>query len=126
AQPGDEKWDSGMVTAVKVRGTADKGGDNDQGWDAEIAIPLAAVKGRDEGMGVRLPPQVGDKWRLNVVRVDYRSNGGSPAVASWNRIGYGHFHALDRMLNVVFADQSGAIKPDAEGSATGSGSASGS
>lgn len=124
AQPGDEKWDSGMVTAVKMRGTADKGGDTDQGWDVEIAIPLTAVKGRDAAMGVRLPPNVGDRWRLNVVRVDYRSNGGNPAVSSWNRIGYGDFHALDRMLTVVFADQSGSITPTAQGA--GAGSASGS
>jgi hypothetical protein len=125
AQPGDEKWDSGMVTAVKMRGTADKGGDTDQGWDVEIAIPLAAVKGRDTAMGVTLPPQVGDRWRLNVVRVDYRSNGGNPAVASWNRIGYGDFHALDRMLTVVFADQTGAIVPSAQGSGAGSAAGSG-
>jgi hypothetical protein len=125
AQPGDEKWDSGMVTAVKVRGTADKGGDADQGWDVEIAIPLAAVKGRDMGMGVILPPSVGHRWRMNVVRVDYRSNGGNPAVASWNRIGYGDFHALDRMLTVVFADSNGSITPG-PGSVMGSGSGAGS
>lgn len=111
AQPGDETWDSGMVTAVRVRGTADKAGDSDQGWDVEIAIPLAAVKGRAETMPVRLPPQVGDRWRLNVVRVDYRSSGGGPGVASWNRISYADFHALDRMLTVVFADPSGSIVP---------------
>jgi len=111
AQPGDEKWDAHMVTAVKVRGTPDKAGDADQGWDVEIAIPLAAVKGKNEAMAVRLPPQVGDKWRLNVVRVDYRSGGGGPGVASWNRITYSDFHALDRMLNVVFADSSGSIVP---------------
>jgi hypothetical protein len=109
AQPGDEKWDANLVTAVKVRGTADKSGDADQGWDVEIAIPLAAVKGKHDTMGVQLPPQVGDRWRLNVVRVDYRSGGGSPSVASWNRISYSDFHALDRMLTVVFADPSGAI-----------------
>ena len=111
AQPGDEAWNANMVTAVKVRGTADKAGDADQGWDVEIAIPLAAVKGRLEGMNVRLPPQVGDKWRLNVVRVDYRSGGGGPGVASWNRISYADFHALDRMLTVVFADPAGSIAP---------------
>ena len=60
AQPGDEEWDSSMVTAVKVRGTADKSGDADQGWDVEIAIPFAAVKGRHDAMTVRLPPQPGD------------------------------------------------------------------
>jgi hypothetical protein len=109
AQPGDEEWDSGMVTAVKVRGTADKSGDADQGWDVEIAIPLAAVKGRHDTMAVRLPPQPGDKWRLNIVRVDYRSGGGGPGVASWNRISYSDFHALDRMLDVIFADPTGSI-----------------
>ncbi len=109
AQPGDETWTSNMQTAVRVRGTADKAGDADQGWDVEIAIPLAAVKGRDDAMNVRLPPQVGDRWKLNVVRVDYRSGGGSPGVASWNRIGYSDFHALDRMLQVVFADATGSI-----------------
>lgn len=111
AQPGDEAWDSGMVTAVRVRGTADKSGDSDQGWDVEIAIPLAAVKGRAKAMPVQLPPQVGDRWRLNVVRVDYRSGGGGPGVSSWNRISYADFHALDRMLTVVFADASGSIVP---------------
>ena len=114
AQPGDEKWESGMQTAVKVRGTPDKSGDADQGWDVEIAIPLAAVKGKNDAMGVRLPPQVGDKWRLNVVRVDYRSGGGGPGVASWNRISYSDFHALDRMLTVVFADRNGSISPTSD------------
>jgi len=37
AQPGDEKWESGMVTQVKVRGTPDQAGDTDQGWDVEAA-----------------------------------------------------------------------------------------
>jgi hypothetical protein len=109
AQPGDEKWDASMVTAVKVRGNAEQSGDADQGWDVEIAIPLAAVKGRHDTMAVTLPPQVGNRWRLNVVRVDYRSGGGGPGVASWNRISYSDFHALDRMLTVVFADATGAI-----------------
>jgi hypothetical protein len=109
AQPGDEKWDSNMVTAVKVRGTADKSGDADQGWDVEIAIPLAAVKGKADAMAVKLPPQIGDRWRLNVVRVDSRSGGGGPSASSWNRISYSDFHALDRMLTVVFADNAGSI-----------------
>jgi hypothetical protein len=111
AQPGDEKWDSNMVTSVKARGTPDKEGDTDQGWDIEIAIPLAAVKGRADQMQVRLPPQVGDRWRLNVVRVDARSGGGGPSASSWNRISYSDFHALDKMLTVVFADASGSITP---------------
>ena len=111
AEPGDESWDSQMITAVKMRGTPDKAGDTDQGWDVEIAIPLEAVKGRDMSMNVSLPPKVGDRWKLNVVRVDTRSGGGNPSATSWNRITYSDFHALDRMLTVVFADAQGSIAP---------------
>ncbi len=111
AAKGDEAWDSGMITAVMMHGTADKGGDTDQGWDVEIAIPWAAVKGRDQGMSVILPPRVGDRWRLNVVRVDKKTGDKDPAVSSWNRITYSDFHALDRMLTVVFADPNGGVTP---------------
>ncbi len=111
AAKGDETWSSGMATAVAMRGTADKSGDTDQGWDVEIAIPWAAVKGRDEGMGVIIPPRVGDRWKLNLVRVDKKTGDKDPAVSSWNRITYGDFHALDRMLTVVFADPNGSTAP---------------
>ena len=129
AQPGDESWDSGMVTAVKLK----KNGDADQGWDVEIEIPWAAVKGKDPQMAVRLPPEVGDRWRMNVVRVDVRKGGKDAAAASWNRITFADFHALDRMLTIVFADAQGNITktagtpppaPAGSGSAAGSGSGS--
>lgn len=132
AAKGDEAWNSGMVTAVTMRGTADKSGDTDQGWDVEIAIPWAAVKGRDDAMGVIIPPRVGDRWKLNLVRVDKKTGDKDPAVSSWNRITYGDFHALDRMLTVVFADPNGGTAPGtpvgaaAAGSGSGSGSGAGS
>ena len=132
AAKGDEAWSSGMVTAVTMRGTADKSGDTDQGWDVEIAIPWAAVKGREEQMGVIIPPRVGDRWKLNVVRVDKKTGDKDPSVSSWNRITYGDFHALDRMLTVVFADPNGGTAPGtpvgaaAAGSGAGSGSGEGS
>lgn len=110
AQPGDPTWDSGMMTAIKLRGTTSPG-DTDQGWDAEIAIPWQAVRGRDEAMAVRLPPQVGDRWRLNLVRVDIRTGGKNPQASSWNRISSADFHALDRTLTAVFADTTGSIAP---------------
>ena len=115
AKPGDEAWDSGMVAGVKLRGSAEAGDSGDTGWDVELAIPWAAVKGRNDAMAVRLPPQVGDRWRLNVVRVDRKTGGAAQEVfaSSWNRITTGDFHALDRMLTVVFADSSGAIVPQA-------------
>lgn len=111
--PGDDKWDSNMQTAVKLRGTT-AGGDTDQGWDVEIAIPWAAVKGRDEAMQVNLPPHIGDRWRLNIVRTNQRTGGKNQAeggASSWNRINQQDFHALDRMLTAVFADATGSISP---------------
>jgi hypothetical protein len=118
APKGDEAWDAGMTTAVKVRGTPDVAGDTDQGWDVEIQIPWAAVKGRDEQMNVRLPPQIGDKWKLNVVRID-KSGDKPTSASSWNRISYQDPDGLDRMLTAVFADQTGSIvaRPDGQGSA---------
>jgi hypothetical protein len=122
AQPGDPSWDSGMQTAVKLRGTTAPG-DTDQGWDAEIAIPWQAVRGRDEQMAVRLPPQVGDRWRVNVVRVDVKAGNKNQQASSWNRITLADFHALDRMLTAVFADDKGSITPGVAGAGSGAGAA---
>jgi biopolymer transport protein ExbD len=122
AQPGDVSWDSGMVAAVKLRGSVAAGDSGDQGWDLELGIPWAAVKGRDDGMKVSLPPRVGDRWRLNVVRVDRKTGDDKyVAAASWNRITMADFHALDRMLTVVFADESGSIIPRAKAAVAPSG-----
>lgn len=109
----DEAWDSNMVVGVKLRGSVERADSGDLGWDVELGIPWAAVKGRSDTMKVELPPRVGDRWRLNVVRVDRKSGGkdNDVAAASWNRITMSDFHALDRMLTVVFADPSGAIVP---------------
>ncbi|MEZ4360200.1 MAG: carbohydrate-binding family 9-like protein [Kofleriaceae bacterium] len=102
AQPGDVSFDAGLQSQVVVHGTADQQGDTDVGWDVELAIPWAAVKGKDPSMPVTLPPADGDRFRLNVVRVDKRAGDKHPTASSWNRITYGDFHALDRMLEVVF------------------------
>ncbi len=126
AKPGDVEWDSGMATAVKLRGSTEAGDSGDLGWDVEIAIPWAAVKGRDDNMKVRMPPEVGDRWRLNLVRVDVKTGAKNNEMfaSSWNRITMADFHALDRMLTVVFADRAGSIIPQAkapDGQGAGSG-----
>jgi hypothetical protein len=109
----DMSYEANMQTAVKLRGTV-AAGDTDQGWDVEIAIPWAAVKGKDDTMRVNLPPHVGDRWRMNIVRTNQRTGGVHQAeggASSWNRITVGDFHAMDRMMTVVFADQAGSIVP---------------
>ena len=106
-------WDSHMVTAVQKRTTHQPQGDVVSGWDAEIAIPWEDVKGLDTTQAIDLPPKVGQRWRLNVVRVDKTTEGKQPWASSWNRITCSDWHALDRMLTAVFADVSGSIIPTA-------------
>jgi len=108
----DLAYSAGMKTAVNVRGTLNQSGDDDQGWDAEFAIPLAAVKGGDSAMAVRIPPQPGDVWKFNVVRADYGKDG-KPVAAAWNRIRFSDWHSLDRMLTLTFADAAGGVTPAA-------------
>lgn len=115
------EWQSGMKSAVQVKGTVDERGDRDEGWSAEIAIPLADVKGMDAAMKVAIPPSPGDKWRLNVIRVDLPRGAKGVAASSWSRITIRDFHALGRMLNVVFADADGVVP----GKDTGAGAADG-
>lgn len=107
AQKSHFEWKADMSSAVVVHGTAGDRSDTDRGYDVEIAIPLAAVKGLDESMDVAIPPALGDRWRLNVVRVEKPAD--APLMASsWNTIPIQDFHALDRMLTVVFGDEDGA------------------
>jgi hypothetical protein len=103
------EWNSKMKSAVVVHGTNDKRSDRDEGWDVEIAIPLVDVKGMDEAMKVTLPPALGDSWRLNIVRGEKPKSKGL-AASSWNPITIQDFHALGRMLTVVFADSEGNVK----------------
>jgi hypothetical protein len=115
----DKDWTAKMKSAVTVQGTLSQPDDQDTGWDVEIAIPLAAVKGTDAAMAVNIPPRPGDTWRLNVVRVDKPAAEKNPAVASWNQITYQDFHALDRMLEVTFGDESGKTEAAAPAAAPG-------
>jgi hypothetical protein len=106
AQKSELAWSSMMTSAVVVRGTLDQRGDKDSGWDVEVAIPLSAVRGLDAAMAVAIPPQVGDLWKLNVIRSDKPEKGGIIASA-WNPLTYKDFHALDRMLVIGFGDAEG-------------------
>ena len=106
----DVAWESGMKAAVKVDGTLDKRTDEDKGWTAEIAIPLAAVKGKDDKMAVKVPPAAGDTWKLNVVRVE-KPREGSITASAWAQISIEDFHAIDRLMTVSF--EGTARPPDA-------------
>jgi hypothetical protein len=103
AQPHHFEWQSGMKSAVVMHGTLDDRDDTDSGWDVEIAIPLADVKGMEADMKVTIPPAPGDTWRVNLIRVDQPEDGNLGA-SSWSPITIQDFHALGRMFSIVFAD----------------------
>jgi hypothetical protein len=74
----DNSWDiPGLKTAVVVHGTLNDPNDKDRGWTVEIAFPWKAYASR-------LPvtvPKIGDEWRLNFSRVEWKA--GQPKEDNW-------------------------------------------
>jgi hypothetical protein len=56
----------GLRSAVAIQGTLDSPGDLDRGFTVELAIPFSALAG---WAGTSAPPEVGDVWRMNLLRV---------------------------------------------------------
>ncbi len=94
----DLSWDSQALTAVTVQGTLNDASDTDQGWRAELRIPierLAAVP--------HVPPRVGDRWRFNLYRLVVHGRKEVEGQAfSPPRVG--DFHALNRFGWLVFEE----------------------
>jgi len=101
-------WNSGIRARTSVQGTLNKRSDKDASWIAEIAIPLADAFGLEAGAPNR-PPELGDKWRLNLFRLDHNEGRGQE-VQGWSPPLVGDFHKLDRFGVITFADANGQIK----------------
>ena len=86
-------WNSKMTAKVHVDGTLNKRDDQDKGWTVELALPLEDVKGMDDKSAVRLPPEPGDVWRINMYRMDL-PKGKPQQAAGWSPPLVGDFHAL--------------------------------
>lgn len=102
-------WNSKVKAQVKVDGTLNKRDDQDKGWSVEMALPLADANGLDKP-GVKVPPAVGDTWRINMYRLDAPKDKGQVAVA-WSAPMVGDFHKLDRFGQLVFGDEKGEVPP---------------
>ena len=92
-----ESWNSEKLRwAVHVEGTVD-GKDGDREWTCEIALPF-----EEAVTAVNLPPKPGDRWRMNLFRVERR-----PEVAevSWSPTLQDDFHVLSRLGEIVFIDR---------------------
>jgi hypothetical protein len=92
-----ESWNSARLRwAVRVEGTVD-GRAGDREWTCEIALPL-----EDVATAPRLPPRAGDRWRLNLYRMESRP---APALLAWSPTRKDDFH-MPRMFGwLQFTDR---------------------
>ncbi|MCM3872751.1 MAG: carbohydrate-binding family 9-like protein [Pyrinomonadaceae bacterium] len=92
-----ESWNSGNLQwAVDVDGSVDgKAGDRE--WTCELALPL-----EDVVTAPRLPPRPGDRWRLNLYRVESRP---VPALLAWSPTWKDDFHLPGMFGWMVFTDR---------------------
>jgi hypothetical protein len=98
-------WTSKVKHAVKVDGTLNKRDDRDTSWTVELALPLADANGLATERA-RVPPTLGDTWRVNLVRFDAPTGKEQVAVA-WAPPMKRDVHALDRFGQLVFVDANG-------------------
>ena len=91
------KWESGMKTAVHVRGTLDDDTDKDEGWSAEMQIPIANLTAVP-----KVPPAVGDKWRFNLYRLEHHERRKNIEGQAFSPLFMGDFHHLPRFGWLIF------------------------
>lgn len=89
--PAAMKWESGMKTAVFVKGSLDDDSDTDEYWSAEMQIPLAKLTAVPH-----VPPQKGDRWRFNAYRLEHLARRTNIEGQSFSPLFVGDFHALPR------------------------------
>jgi len=74
------KWNAaGIRTAVTVDGTPDNRTDQDRRWCVEVAVPL-----RNFADSARVPPRIGDTWRIQLYRIDRSRELEKPEFSAWS------------------------------------------
>ncbi|HEV7747193.1 MAG TPA: carbohydrate-binding family 9-like protein [Pyrinomonadaceae bacterium] len=92
-----QSWNSARLKwGVEIVGTVD-GKDGDREWTCEIALPL-----EDVVTARNLPPKAGDRWRVNLYRVEQRP---TPALLAWSPTFKDDFHLPERFGEIVFSNK---------------------
>jgi hypothetical protein len=92
-----ESWNSQKIKwAVQVSGTVD-GKSGDREWTCEIAVPL-----EDVVTAKNLPPKTGDRWRMNLYRVEQLPK---PALLAWSPTYKDDFHLPEKFGELVFTNR---------------------
>ena len=96
-------WNSaGLKWAVQVEGSVD-GQAGDRQWTCEIALPL-----EDVATAAHLPPRPGDRWRLNLYRVEKLPE---KAGLAWSPTLKPDFHVPAKFGELVFSDRPPPSRP---------------
>jgi len=101
------KWDfPGAQTAVHIDGTIIQNNDRDHGWTAELAFPWKGMQWLARADGRALPPQNGDRWRIDFSRFNQykaappaRDSGGW----AWSHHGIWDSHIPEAFPYVTFS-----------------------
>ena len=92
-----ESWNSQKLKwGVHVFGTVD-GKDGDKEWTCEIALPL-----EDIVTAKNIPPQAGDRWRLNLYRVEQKPR---PVLLAWSPTFKDDFHLPAKFGEIVVTNR---------------------
>jgi hypothetical protein len=92
-----ESWNSQRLKwGIQVLGTVD-GKNGDKEWTCEIALPM-----EDIVTARNLPPRPGDRWRLNLYRVEKLP---TPALLAWSPTRKDDFHLPGMFGEIVFTDR---------------------
>lgn len=92
-----QSWNShGLRWAVRVDGTVD-GKPGDREWTCEIAL-----RHRDVVTAPHLPPKPGDRWRLNLYRIDRKP---AEVEVAWSPTFKHDFHVPARFGEIVFSER---------------------
>jgi hypothetical protein len=98
----DNSWDiPGLKTAVSIDGTLNKPGDKDRGWTVEIAIPWGAFASRVPAKR----PKVGDVWRGNFSRVEWKAGQKNEDNWVWSPQGLINMHVPEMWGHLKFEDR---------------------
>lgn len=84
---------TGLRTAAAIDGTLNDPRDRDRGWTVEIAIPWAALTDLE---APALPPDPGQRWRMNLARAFAPRGGEKRAPLAWSPIGRLDLHVPER------------------------------
>ena len=90
-------WDSKATVRANVHGTLENNQDTDKGWTLEVSIPF-----EDIWLAPNTPPLPGDRWRMNVFRIDYGLE--APELTAWNPTRGASFHVPAKFGTLVFTE----------------------